>query len=104
MLSYPGWALLVGIVLVTGVVKALHYVYALAAWLRDAMTFLHDGATIFILVFLIVHVAALVLVPRNWSLLRSMFATRMRRRDAEEHLPLWAAGKSAEAVRSEQDP
>jgi cytochrome b subunit of formate dehydrogenase len=94
VLSYPGWAVLIGIVLVTGVVKALHYIYALPGWLRDAMTFLHDGATIFIIVFLVLHVGALILVPRNWPLVRSMLTTRVPRRYAEQHLPRWAPGES----------
>jgi cytochrome b subunit of formate dehydrogenase len=91
VISYPGWAILVGIVLVTGLVKSLHYIFSLPGWLRDFATFLHDGATIFLLVFLALHVGALVLVPRNWALLKSMFTTRVPRSYAQEKLPLWAA-------------
>jgi len=102
VISYPGWAILVGIVVVTGVIKAFHYLYALPGWLRQAMTFLHDGATIFLIVFLALHVAALVLVPRNWALLKSMFTTRVSRSYAEERLPLWAeAEKPSEDSRTE---
>jgi thiosulfate reductase cytochrome b subunit len=89
VISYPVWALLVGIVVVTGVIKALRYEYGMPAGLLRFVSFLHDGATIFILVFLIFHVAALVLVPRNWPLLKSMFTTRISRRYAQENLPLW---------------
>ena len=90
VVSYTGWAILVGIVVVTGVIKALNYIYSIPGWLLQAMTFLHDGATIFFVIMLVMHLGALVLVPRNWQLLKSMFTTRVSRRYAEEHLPLWA--------------
>ena len=89
VISYPVWALLIAIVVVTGVIKALRYEYGMPAGPLRFVSFLHDGATIFILVFLFFHVAALVLVPRNWPLLKSMFTTRISRRYAEENLPLW---------------
>lgn len=90
VISYTGWAVLVGIVVVTGVIKSLHYIYGLPGWLRQPVTFLHDGATLFLIIWFVMHVAALTLVPRNWALLKSMFTTRVSRRYAEEHLPLWA--------------
>lgn len=89
VLSYSVWAILIGVVVITGLIKALHYIIVLPASVRQFVTFLHDGATIFLLVFLVIHVAALVLVPRNWPLLKSMFTTRIPRRYAEEHLPRW---------------
>lgn len=89
VISYAIWALLIGIVVLTGLVKTLNYLVRLPGWLLQAATFLHDGATIFIVVFLVIHVAALALVPRNWPLLRSMFTTRIPRAYAEQHLPRW---------------
>src|SRR4051812_16865103 len=90
VISYTGWAILVGVVFVTGLIKSLNYVYGMPGWLRQWSSFLHDGAVYFFIAMLIVHVAALTLVPRNWALLRSMFTTRVSRKYAEEHLPLWA--------------
>ena len=90
VISYTGWATLVGVVVITGLIKSLHYVYGMPSWLRQWSSFLHDGAVYFFIAMLIVHVAALTLVPRNWALLRSMFTTRVSRKYAEEHLPLWA--------------
>ena len=89
VLSYPIWAILVGVVVLTGIGKSLHYVYPLPGGLRQTLTFLHDGSTIFLLVFLVFHVAALVLVPRNWPLLASMFTSRVSRAYASKHLPRW---------------
>jgi cytochrome b subunit of formate dehydrogenase len=90
VISYSGWGVLIGIVVITGVIKSLQYVYGLPGWLRQGSTFLHDGATLFIIIWLMIHVGALTLVPRHWALLKSMFTTRVSRRYAEEHLPLWA--------------
>jgi thiosulfate reductase cytochrome b subunit len=89
VLSYTVWAALIAIVVVTGIVKTLAYVVPLPGGLRNAMTILHDGVTIFIVIFLVIHVAALVLVPRNWPLLASMFTTRIARAYAKTHLPRW---------------
>lgn len=89
VVSYSGWAILIGVVLVTGLLKALNYIYGMPGWLLQGATFLHDGATIFFIILLVLHVSALVLVPRNWPLLRSMFTTRVPRSYAQRHLPLW---------------
>jgi cytochrome b subunit of formate dehydrogenase len=91
VISYTGWALLIGIVTLTGVLKALNYVYGMPGAVLQIASFLHDQATIFLLLFLALHVGALVLVPRNWPLLRSMFTTRVSRRYAADHLPNWEA-------------
>jgi len=90
VISYTGWATLVGVVFVTGLIKSLNYVYGMPGWLRQWSSFLHDGAVYFFIAMLIMHVAALTLVPRNWALLKSMFTTRISREYAEEHLPYWA--------------
>jgi thiosulfate reductase cytochrome b subunit len=89
VLSYTVWLVLIGLIVVTGIVKTLHYVLSVPGWLLQPMTFLHDGATIFLLVFLAIHVSALVFVPRNWPLLKSMVTTRISRAYANQHLPLW---------------
>jgi cytochrome b subunit of formate dehydrogenase len=96
VISYTGWGILVAVVVATGLIKSLHYVYGLPEPVLRWTTFLHDGATYFFIAMLIIHVSALVLVPRNWALLRSMFTTRVPRRYAEEHLPLWAEEVKAE--------
>jgi cytochrome b subunit of formate dehydrogenase len=89
VLSYPIWSILIGIVVITGIVKAAHYVWALPGGVLRGATFLHDGATIFLLILLAAHVASVVLVPRNWALLISMFTTRISRAYVREHLPEW---------------
>ncbi len=89
VLSYTVWTLLLGIVVITGVIKTLNYLFSMPGGLLHWSSYLHDGATIFLIVFLGIHVGALVLVPRNWPLLKSMFTTRISRAYAKQHLPLW---------------
>jgi cytochrome b subunit of formate dehydrogenase len=89
VVSYPVWSLLIGVVVVTGAIKALYYLYPYPSGFRQFATFLHDGATIFIVIFLAAHVGSIVLVPRHWPLLRSMITTRIERRYVEQHLPRW---------------
>jgi thiosulfate reductase cytochrome b subunit len=89
VLSYPVWSILIGIVVLTGIVKATHYVWPVPGAILQTATFLHDGATIFFLILLAAHVGSVVLVPRNWALLKSMFTTRISRRYVREHLPEW---------------
>jgi hypothetical protein len=84
-----------GTVAITGVIKTLRYAVSMPAGLLHWSTYLHDGATIFLIVLLALHVGALVLVPRNWPLLKSMFTTRVSRAYAKAHLPLWAEEEEA---------
>jgi hypothetical protein len=102
VLSYTVWTLLLGTVVLTGVIKTLRYLFSMPSGLLRWSTFLHDEATIFLIVFLGIHVGALVLVPRNWPLLKSMFTTRISRAYAQKHLPLWVAEEGGDG--SEQRP
>jgi len=97
VISYTIWAVLIAVVVLTGIIKTLRYLMPVPAGLRQFATFLHDGATIFLIVFLVIHVGALVLVPRNWPLLQSMFTSRISRAYAEKHLPRWTEEGSSES-------
>lgn len=97
VLSYSLWAILIGIVVITGVIKTFRYAVSMPGGLLHWATYLHDGATIFLIVLLALHVGALVLVPRNWPLLKSMFTTRVSRAYAKAHLPLWVEEEEAAA-------
>lgn len=102
VLSYTVWTVLLGTIVITGIIKTLHYLFSIPSGLLHWSTFLHDEATIFLIVFLGIHVSALVLVPRNWPLLKSMFTTRISRAYAGEHLPLWVVDEGGNE--SEQSP
>lgn len=88
-LSYPPWAILMVIIVTTGVIKLLKYIYAIpGSWVTTA-TGLHDLATIAIGVMLVLHLLPLLLVPANWPLLLSMFKTTVSREYVQERHPAW---------------
>ena len=103
VLSYPVWAILMGVIIVTGVIKLLKYIYAIPGSLLITATTLHDLATIAIGVMLIFHLLPLLIVPANWPLLGSMFKRTVSKEYVEERHPAWykrltLASKRQEAV------
>lgn len=105
LLSYPPWAILMAVIVVTGVIKLLKYMYAIPGAVLVTATALHDLATIAIGVMLIFHLLPLLLVPANWPLLLSMFKTTVPRNYVEERHPVWykklsVAQRSPEPVKT----
>lgn len=88
--SYWPAFILIGTVVVTGIIKGIHYLYPIPSTWRQSLTILHDVAGILLVVWLVLHVAAIVIVPGHWPLLRSMFTTRVTKKYVEDHHPLWA--------------
>jgi cytochrome b subunit of formate dehydrogenase len=99
VVSYWPAAILTGVLLVTGVIKAIHYLYPIPGSWRQFLTIVHDLSGVVLLVWLVLHVAAVVLVPGHWPLLKSMFTTRIARNYVEEHHPVWARQVQAEEKR-----
>lgn len=89
ILSYPVWGILMAVIIVTGLIKLLKYIYVLPGSLVTWATTLHDLATIAIAVMLIIHLLPLLTVPANWPLLGSMFKTSVSKKYAEERHPAW---------------
>jgi cytochrome b subunit of formate dehydrogenase len=89
ILSYPVWAILMGVIVVTGLIKLLKYIYVLPGSLVNTATVLHDLSTIAIGVMLISHLLPLLIVPANWPLLGSMFKTTVPKEYVEERHPAW---------------
>lgn len=88
-LSYPLWAILIGAIVVTGLIKLMRYTYPISSTLVASATAIHDLATIGIAVMLVIHLLPLLLVPANWPLLLSMFRTTVPRRYAQHRHPAW---------------
>jgi cytochrome b subunit of formate dehydrogenase len=101
-LSYPPWAILMAVIVVTGVIKLLKYMYAIPGSLVTTATALHDLATIAIGVMLILHLLPLLLVPANWPLLLSMFKTTVPQSYVKERHPAWY--KKLSVVQSRPEP
>ena len=89
LLSYPLWAILMGVIVVTGLIKLLKYIYVIPGSVVTTVTALHDLATIAISAMLIFHLLPLLLVPANWPLLGSMFKTTVSRKYVEWRHPVW---------------
>ncbi len=75
--SYVPWAIIIGVIVVTGLIKSLRYLYPIPTNFIGTMTVLHDLFSIISVGMLVVHLSAVLLVPRNWVLLKSMFTTRV---------------------------
>ncbi len=87
--SYAPWAIIVTVIVITGIVKSFRYLYPIPPEFIATMTFLHDLSALAAIVMLGLHLAAVCLIPRNWPLLISMFTTRVPRQHVEQHHPIW---------------
>ncbi|GIW07634.1 MAG: hypothetical protein KatS3mg060_2439 [Dehalococcoidia bacterium] len=96
ILSYAPWVVLIGTVVITGLVKAARYVVPVPDGVLRVSTFLHDGAIVWIVALLFIHVAAVVLIPLNLPLLKSMVTTRISLDYVAKHLPRWYRRLEAE--------
>jgi cytochrome b subunit of formate dehydrogenase len=108
ILSYPPWSILVTLIVVTGLIKVLKYVYAVPGSLVAWATAIHDLTAIAIGVMLIIHLLPLLFVPANWPLLLSMFRTTVPRKYVEKRHPVWyrelQARRTAREAVSEASP
>jgi cytochrome b subunit of formate dehydrogenase len=87
--SYTPWAIIIGVMLITGLVKSFRYLYPIPPTLVATMTAIHDLFAAITVAMLVIHLAALLLVPRNWPLLASMFTTHVPRRYVQQWQPVW---------------
>jgi len=88
-LSFPIWAILAGLVLLSGLVKTLRYTSPMPTGVVGLATWVHDLTSIAIVVWLVVHVASTALIPRNWPLLKSIFTTKVPADYVKAHHPAW---------------
>lgn len=91
VLSYVPWAIVVGVMVITGLIKSFRFLYPIPPTFIALMTTLHDLSAYASVVMLVVHLAALLLVPHHWPLVGSMFTTLIPRKYVEQYLPLWYA-------------
>jgi hypothetical protein len=73
--SYVPWAIIIGVIVITGLVKSFRYLYPIPAPFIAVMSLLHDFFSGVSVAMLAIHLSAVLLVPRNWPLLKSMFTT-----------------------------
>ncbi len=88
--SFTPLAILTFIVLLTGLIKAGRYFFAVPVEVVAWATWLHGLTTWGALIVVGAHLAAIFLVPRNWGGIRSMIAGTIPLRAAEHEFPAWA--------------
>ncbi len=89
--SYVPWAIIIGVIVVTGLVKSFRYLYPIPAPFVAMMSVLHDFFSGVSVAMLAIHLSAVLLVPRNWTLLKSMFTTRVPIEYVQARHPIWYA-------------
>lgn len=88
-LSFPVWAVLVALILASGLVKTLRYAWPIPTGVVGLATWVHDLTSIAVGIWLAVHVASTTLIPRNWPLFTSMFTARVPEEYVKAHHPAW---------------
>lgn len=89
VLSYTPWAIIVGTIFVTGLIKSLRYLYPISPDFIAIMSTLHDYAAYASVIMLVIHLCAVLLVPRHWLLVVSIINTRIPRAYVEKYHTLW---------------
>ncbi len=87
--SYTPWAIIIGVIVITGLVKSFRYLYPIPPDFVALMSTLHDWFAVASVVMLAIHLSAVMLVPHNWPLLKSMFTTRVPRKFVEQSHLIW---------------
>ena len=89
VLSYAPWAIIITVMVVTGLIKSFRYLYPIPPTFIATMSTLHDLSAYASVFMLAMHLFAVLLIPRHWPLLKSMFTTRISRKFVEKYHPLW---------------
>jgi cytochrome b subunit of formate dehydrogenase len=87
--SYVPWAIIIAVIVITGLIKSFRYLYPIAPTFIEQVTFVHDLFAYLAVAMLVIHLAAILLVPSHWPLLISMFTTRISRRFVQQWHPVW---------------
>jgi hypothetical protein len=74
---------------ITGLIKSFRYLYPIPPTFIATVTTLHDLSAYASVVMLVIHLGAVLLIPRHWPLVVSIFTTRIPRQFVEKYHPLW---------------
>lgn len=88
--SFTPLAILTFVVVLTGLIKAGRYFFAVPVDVLAWATWLHDLSTWGALIVVGAHLAAIFLVPRNWPGMRAMVRGTTSLKLAEHEFPAWA--------------
>lgn len=104
MISFPWWELSIGLVMLTGVIKAIRYIYPIPGDVLYWVSAIHVGAGVFLAMKFLDHLRY-VLAPSRWPVMASMWSGWLPARYAERMFPGWYAQvTSASPVSSPASP
>jgi cytochrome b subunit of formate dehydrogenase len=105
--SFPTWIVLLGLVTLTGVLKAMRYVYPIPGDVLWWASTLHVASMVLLAAKALDHVRY-VFAPSRWSLLTSMVSGWMPARVVQQRHPAWheqiEGGRAAPATSREAAP
>lgn len=99
VVSFPIWTALLTLILITGFVKAMRYIYPIPGGVLWWASVLHVAAMVLLAIKFLDHLRY-VLAPSRWPLLASMFTTWCSEQYVRVRHPAWyeALQKEREAV------
>lgn len=101
--SFPTWIVLLGLVTITGVLKAMRYVYPIPGDLLWWASTLHVASMVLLAAKTLDHLRY-VFAPGRWSLLTSMATGWMPARVVRERHPAWHERIEAQQAQPESAP
>jgi cytochrome b subunit of formate dehydrogenase len=96
-IDFPIWTILLALILVTGVIKAMRYLYPLPGEVVHVVSVIHVVAMFLLALKLLDHLRYM-LVPGRWALLRAMLTTWVSADYVRRRHPVWYAQVQAEAA------
>jgi len=90
MISFPLWELSIGLVMLTGIIKAMRYIYPIPGDVLYWTSAIHVGAGVLLAMKLLDHLRY-VLAPSRWPLMATMWTGWLPVRYVEKMFPGWYA-------------
>lgn len=103
LVSFPSWSLLLALLIVTGLIKSIRYLYPVPGPVIFWSSALHVASMILLAAKLLDHLR-FVLSPSRWPLLVSMFIGRVSEEYVKEHHSRWYEELNAIRSREQEQP
>jgi hypothetical protein len=75
LVSFPTWVIAIGLIVVTGILKAMRYIYPIPGDVLYWVSAIHVGAMVIVAIKVLDHVRY-VLAPARWWMMRAMLGGR----------------------------
>ena len=101
--SFPTWVIALGLITLTGIVKAMRYAYPIPGDVLYWVSAIHVGAMVLLAIKVLDHLRY-VLAPSRWPLMVAMLTGWVSGRYAELRHPAWRARSQKAPTASEEAP